>query len=135
MVKQHDTTIRKVAEKHEVDPDLIRAVMWAENARGHKGPFNLLGDIMGVSETPLPMNINKKTGAKLIKKSPKDLYNATDNIEASAIMLKRISKRIDDPSPAKVGSIWNFAGRETTNDFGEFIQRIYDEKPWLKKFP
>ncbi len=90
---------------------------------------------MGVSETPLPMNINKKTGAKLIKKSPKDLYNATDNIEASAIMLKRISKRIDDPSPAKVGSIWNFAGRETTNDFGEFIQRIYDEKPWLKKFP
>lgn len=135
MVKQHDTTIEKMAKKHGVDPDMIRAVMWSENARGHKLGGNLIGDLIGNSKTPLPMNMNKETGAKLIGKTPEDLYDPANNIEASAIMLKRISDRIDNPTAAKIGSIWNFTGREKTNDFGEYIQRVYDEKPWLKSLP
>ena len=132
---ERDPIIREMAEKHDVDPDLIRAVMWAENARGHKGFVNPLADVVRKSDSPRPMNMNKETGAKLLGKRPEDLYDARNNIEAAAIFLKRIRDRIDDPNPtpAQIGSIWYFTGREQTHDFGEFIQRVYEEKPWRKK--
>ncbi len=132
-VIMEDPTIREMAEKHGVDPDLIRAVMWAENARGHKFGLNRVADNFRLSDTPLPMNMNmnKETGAKLLGKKPDDLYDVRNNIEAAAIFLKRIRDRIDDPNPtpAQIGSIWIFTGSEQTNDWGEFIQRVYDEKP------
>jgi len=132
-VEKHDSLIREMAEKHGVDPDLIRAVMWAENARGHKYGLNQFWDERRWSDSVLPMNMNKTIGAKLLGKRPEDLYDARDNVEAAAIFLKRIRDRIDDPNPtpAQIGSIWLFTGREQTNDWGEFIQRVYDEKPWL----
>ncbi|MCE7887216.1 MAG: hypothetical protein DYH13_06915 [Alphaproteobacteria bacterium PRO2] len=33
-VQKHDKTILKYSEKHNIDPDLVRAVMYAENTRG-----------------------------------------------------------------------------------------------------
>lgn len=132
---ERDPIICEMAEKHGVDPDLIRAVMWAENARGNKGFFNALADVVRKSDSPLPMNMNKETGAKLLGKRPEDLYDARNNIEAAAIFLKRIRGRIDapNPTPAQIGSMWLFTGSEQTNDWGEFIQRVYDEKPWERK--
>ncbi|WP_316975744.1 hypothetical protein [Shumkonia mesophila] len=134
-VMERDPIIREMAEKHGVDPDLIRAVMWAENARGNKGGVNALADLVGKSNSPLPMNMNKETGAKLLGKQPEDLYDARNNIEAATIFLKRIRGRIDapNPTPAQIGSMWLFTGSEQTNDWGEFIQRVYDEKPWERK--
>ncbi len=84
--------------------------MWAENARGHNFGVDALADLVGVSDSPAPMNMNKETGAKLLGKKPDD----------------------PNPTPAQIGSVWNFTGREQTNDFGEFIQRLFDEKPWRK---
>jgi len=134
-VEEHDPVIREMADKYGVDPDLIRAVMFAENARGHKGFLNKMADVVGWSDSALPMNINKETGAKLLGKKPDDLYDARDNIEAATIFLKRIRDRIDspNPTPAQIGSIWLFTGRENTHDWGEFIQRIHNEKPWAEK--
>jgi len=108
--------------------------MWAENARGHKLGLNNLADMIGFSDSPLPMNINKETGAKLLSVEAKELYTPEMNIEASTIMLKRIIDRVEDPKDvSKIGSIWNFTGREQTNDFGEYTGRIYEEKPWSKR--
>jgi len=134
-VVEHDPVIREMAEKHGVDPDLIRAVMWAENARGHKFGLNKAADHFWQSDTPLPMNMNKETGARLLGRMPDDLYDAHHNIEAATIFLKRIRDRIDspNPTPAQIGSIWIFTGREQTHDWGEFIQRVYNEKPWLRQ--
>jgi len=114
-----------------MDKDLIRAVMWAENARGHKFGINKLADQLGVSDSPLPMNMNKVTGGKLLNISPEKLYDPEKNIEASTVFLRRIRDRIKNPTPAKIGSLWLFTGQEKTNEFGAFIQRIYNEKPWL----
>lgn len=129
-VREHDDRIRKYSEKHNVDPDLVRSVMFAENARGHHFGFNLALDQLQLSKSALPMNIQKNKWAYLAGKNPEDMYDPDVNIEAGAILLRRIADRIDHPTPEKVGSIWNYAGREKTNEFGEYIGRLYNEKPW-----
>ena len=39
-VDTHDIYIQKYAKKHNFDPDIVRSVMFAENARGHKLGWN-----------------------------------------------------------------------------------------------
>ena len=53
-----------------------------------------------------------------------------DNVEAATILVRRIQERIKDPTVAKIGSVWQFTGRENVNDFGAYIARMYKEKPW-----
>lgn len=131
VVRENDKHILKNAQKHDVDPDIVRSVMFAEHARGHGFGTNYASDYIGASKTHFPMNINTEKWASLISKKPVDLKkNASDNIEASTVLLKRIAKRIKNPTPAKVGSIWNSVGRENTNKFGEYIEQIYHRKPW-----
>lgn len=131
-VQKYNEEILESAQKHNLDPDVIRAVMYAENARGHKLGMNALADVVGLSDSVMPMNIQIKKWSKLIEKNPKELYNSKNNIEASAVLLKRIKDRIKNPTPEKIGSIWNSAGKEETSEFGEYIGKLYREKPWKK---
>lgn len=132
-IKKHTDTIEQLAKKHDVDPDLVKAVMWTENARGHKFGLNALVDYIGISGSQAPMNINGKIWGGLINKKGSRLDDEKDNIEAGVILLKRIQDRIEKPTPAKIGSIWNFTGRENTNEVGQEIENAYKTKPWKTK--
>ncbi len=68
IVQKHDDLILKYAKEEKLDPDLVRAIMFAENATGHKAGLNKIADKLNISNTPLPMNINKDKWAKLINK-------------------------------------------------------------------
>jgi hypothetical protein len=76
------------------------------------------------------MNIQKERWSSLVDKEPNDLYDPDHNVEAATILLRRISDRIEKPDAAKIGSIWQYTGRENTNEFGEYIGKVYREKPW-----
>ena len=78
------------------------------------------------------MNIQKNRWAKLVDKNPDDLYDPEANIEAGTVLLRKISDRIEHPSPEKIGSIWHYTGLEKTDEFGEYVGKIYREKPWKK---
>lgn len=79
------------------------------------------------------MNINGKIWGGLVDKPGERLNNAEENIEAGVILLKRISDRIENPTPEKIGSIWNFTGRENVNEMGKEIGEAFRTKPWKKK--
>lgn len=135
-VRKHEAIIQKMADKHGVDPDLIRAVMWAENARGHKFGGNAVADKFGLSNSKRPMNINPKIWGSVLSKSDTDLTDPMDNIEAAAIVLKRLESSIKgEKDAAKIGTLWNSTGQSETTDFGEYIGRLYRNKPWLKPGP
>jgi hypothetical protein len=68
----------------------------------------------------------------LVDKKPSDLYDPDTNIEAATVLLKRIADRVENPDASKIGSIWHYTGREKTNDFGEYIGKVYKEKPWAR---
>lgn len=131
MVQRHSEIIEKLSKKHGVDPDLVKSIMWDENARGDKFGLNRLLD--PISSSQRPMNINGKVWSALIGKKTGRLDKPEENIEASVILIKRISERIEKPTAGKIGSIWNYIGRENTNDFGNDVDIIYNQRPWKQK--
>lgn len=82
-----------------------------------------------MADSFLPMNINPSIwgGLGIDRKSARDYLT---NIRAGITLIKRIAERMDDTSPEKVASIWNYAGRERVNDFGAYVGRMYRERPW-----
>lgn len=128
-VHQYEKNILKYAEKYNIDPDLTRAVMYAENARGWYGHA---AETFGASESILPMNIQKSRWSKLVDRKPEEMYNPDTNIEAGTILLKRIRDRIEEPTPEKIASVWHFMGNENIDEFGSYVGRVYRQKPWQK---
>lgn len=132
-VQRYDPIIVQMAEKHGVDADLLRAVMYMENARGHYFGMNNLSDALGLSDSIAPMNINPDLWKTLLNKAEPDFKDPRQNIEAATILLKSIANRLDDPTPEAIASVWNYLGRETTSDIGAYVGRAYREKPWEKQ--
>lgn len=132
VVHEHDKRILRNAQKYSIDPDLIRAVMFAENARGHKLGLNWVWDVADISESPRPMNIQKDRWSSLVDKKPEDLYDPDVNVEAGTVLLSRLRDRIKNPTPTKIGTLWNDLDNRNTNRFGNYVGRIYREKPWKK---
>ncbi len=131
-VKENEEIIQRQAKKHHVDPDLIRAVMWAENARGSWLGAGYLLDNVKKSKTIMPMNVYRDIWYRLISDNKDDLYDPEKNVEAGAILLKRIQARIIKPSPEKIGAIWEYIGQEKISDYAAYIGRIYRERPWIE---
>ena len=119
------------ARKQGVDPDLVKAIVYAENARGHYFGTAKMLEGFQLAGTIFPMNIDpeKWSGLGIDKNSA---YAPESNVKAGVTLIKRIFDRVPNPSPAKIASVWNYVGRENVNDFGAYVARIYREKPWTK---
>ena len=127
-VRDYQAIIEREAEAQGVDANLVKAIMYVENAQSLDSQADE-GLGLGLSESLLPMNIRPDPWAA-IEDPPADLSNPETNIRIAVTLIRRIGNRIEDPTPAKVASIWNFAGRELVNDFGARVQDVYDRRLW-----
>ncbi len=127
-VRDYQTIIEREAEAQGVDADLVKAIMYVENAQSLDSQVDE-GLDLGQSESLLPMNIRPDPWAA-IEDPPADLGNPETNIRIAVTLIRRIGHRIEDPTPAKVASIWIFTGRELVNDFGARVQDAYDRRLW-----
>lgn len=128
-VAEFDEVIVEMAEKHSVNPDIVRSIMYMENARGHWYGASYLADDLGLSDTIMPMNIDPEIWGSLLGEGV-DLSDTGQNIEAATILIGRISNRLDEPTAASIASVWNYLGRESKNDLGSYVQRVYDARLW-----
>lgn len=126
-VRKHDAIIEREAKRKGVDPDLVRAIMYMENADGHKFGAAKIAEELDMADSLFPMNIKPDMWAGLDGVKKEEFENPEANIRAGVTLIKRIRDRLDDPSEAKIGSIWNYTGAEKVNDKGARIQRIYDK--------
>lgn len=128
-VALHSSLIEREARRQKVDPDIIKAIMYAENSRGHYFGAARAAEGFDAADSLLPMNIRPDIwqGLGITKRTAND---PRTNIRAGVTLIKRIRDRIDNPTPEKIASIWNFTGREKVNDFGAYVGRIFREKPW-----
>lgn len=131
-VKKYDSIILREAQRQGVDPDLIRAIMYTENADGSRYGIEALATRLRLTRTLMPMNIDAQTWQGMNGNLPEDFRDPEKNIAASVILIERIRDRIADPTPSKIGSIWNFAGREKVNSLGARIGKAYEERLWEK---
>ncbi len=129
-VDNNEAIFNEVASMVNIDSDLVKAVAYLESTHGFY-------DRMVVNPSSFrPMNINynewKELCTKLGYTEEKIKNNIKANIHVGAVLLKRIKERIKNPTVEKIGSIYNYMGREHTNDYGARLQVIYDEKLWEK---
>ena len=76
----------------------------------------------------LPMNIHYRYWRKL--GVTKELISCPYyNIDFGVILLSRIEAQIENPSIAKIASIYNFLGVEKVSDYGARVARIYFTQP------
>lgn len=131
-VHKYTKAIEKYAQLYSVDPDIIKAIMFTENACGHYYGGNALMDYIGKSKSQMPMNIRGDIWGNFQGKHY-DTHNPEQNIELATLLVRQIYNSIDNPTPEKVITIWNSAGRNTVSSFGYRGGLAYRKKLWLTK--
>ncbi|MBE9065035.1 hypothetical protein [cf. Phormidesmis sp. LEGE 11477] len=126
-VRLHEDAIEQEARAQLVDPDLVRAIMYVENAHG--ASYGHFFEAHGVAETILPMNINPETWGDLVEEGA-DFSDALVNVRAGVTLISRIQERIEKPTVAKVASVYIFTGRENVNDYGARVAEVYAKRMW-----
>ncbi len=127
-VELFDPIIRREAARLGVDADLMRAIMYVENAQGQYGkPFEGIG-----AKSILPMNIRYDTWAGL-GFSQRDFFDATMNIRAGAMLIRRIHDRLDEPTVSKVATLYNSLPKDSVSDYGARVAEVYRNRPWERK--
>lgn len=130
-IEKYGKIAEEEAKRQGVDPNLVKAIMYYENADGHKFGLNDAADMLGVSGSVMPMNINPKIWGGLgIERT--SASRPENNIRAAVTLIKRIQERVDDPTPEKIGSLWNGIMLDQVNQRGARIGRIAKERPWEK---
>ena len=132
-VKFYDKDIELAAQKHNIDPDWLRAVMFTENATGHWYGGNEWKSYKTNSGSQVPMNINGNIWST-IGNQKYNTQNAYQNIEASAALLKRLSQTQDNPNNLlAIGTLWNNISANKINKIGVRIDDAYRRKLWEDK--
>jgi hypothetical protein len=130
-VAVYSRVLEQESRKQGVDPDLTKAIAYVENMNGHYFGAAKAAEGLSMADSILPMNINPKiwSGLGLNERSA---AQPRDNIRAGVTLIKRIQDRINQPTPAKVASVWHFTGAEEVDDFGAQVAEAYRTQPWAR---
>lgn len=130
-VEKYDSIIEEEARKRDVDPDLVRAIVYVENARGYYDVVKRNPDSIR------PMNINHRLWKNLGGINSSNAKDPRINIRAGVELIKRISDRVDNPSPRVIASLWHFIGQEKTSEdkrgYQARVNYVYKNKLWRQK--
>ncbi len=124
-IRDYGPFIDQAAERHSVDPDLIRAIMFIETAHGY---YDTGLAAVGAAKTIRPMNVHTEFWADFI--SDRDPSNPEDNIDIAAQLLRRIIDRLEAPTVAKVATIYHSLGRERVSGYGVDVAYYYNRRIW-----
>ncbi len=132
-IREHHALIEEEARRAGIDPDLLRAVMFVENAQGHYWGTADVAEFLGIASSVFPMNINPGLWSSL---SPygSDLYNPRNNIAAAAELLKRISDRGPDGDIAKIATLYNTLSADEVRNYGARVADVYRSRGWVPHY-
>lgn len=121
--------INEAARRHNVDPDLVRAVIWMESTRGY---YDSATGLVLKPKTILPMNVYADywTGFKVTREG---LQYPAINIDTGTKILARIQARTQDGTTAKIATLYGNLGAQKVSEYGKTIEYYYKNKPWLKR--
>ena len=102
-------------------------------------PFGYDEDIIRLSMTSSPTQTSApSTTVKETIPTPKHKPVTPERMQPEfdlekAPVVNMEEDRIEKPTPGEVASIWNTAGRDNTDEFGNDVDIIYNQKPWTQK--
>lgn len=126
-IKKYNNLIEEYGRSMNVDPDIIRTIMYLETVQGVKDHF--IPNVM--QNSILPMNIQKKTWQDLGFKE-QDFYDPKLNIKAAITLIHRIEERLlpKDRTIDKIATLYNGLGKEYVTNYGARAKQIYTHKLW-----
>ena len=128
-VDKYGNLIEKYAKQYNLDPNIAKAILYAENADFHKYGYNKFFDIIHKSSSVLPMNIQGKTWGDFQGRHY-DVYDPEQNMELGVRVLKAIYDAVPDKNIAKIATLWNGTGLRNVNDYGKKAQEYYLNQSW-----
>lgn len=128
-VDKYSKQIEKYSQQYGLNPNITKAILYSENSDYHKYGYNKLADIVKISESTLPMNIQGKTWGNFQGKQY-DVNDPEQNIELGVRVLKSIYDAVPDKDIAKIATLWNGTGLKEVNDYGARAKEYYKNKSW-----
>ncbi|SMF16189.1 hypothetical protein SAMN06265365_103197 [Tistlia consotensis] len=128
-VAKYERLIGAAAERYGVDPDLVKMVMYTENARGW---WTVAGEPVGASATILPMNVNSEMWQQL-GVTPEEAKDPAANIDLGVRLIKRLVERAPGASAGQIETLYNSLYAEKTNQVGAQAQQACDQRLWEKE--
>lgn len=128
-VTRNDSFIRRSAQRHGVDPDLVRAIAYVESTHGYYDAFLSPFD---ANKSILPMNVNTAYWGNAWG-SRESLRDPAKNIEAGTRILRSIQLAMPSASVAKIATIYNDSNAVMVNSYGARVQAVYRAKLWQQK--
>lgn len=127
-VRKNSEIISEAADEFGVDPNLVRAVIYTEMSRGFYDQYNPMG-----SPSVLPGNLQKHW-EDLIPGS--DVNNTRDSVRLTAKLISEIGKRLDEPYPEDIYSLYNgmahdrtYKNKKTKNT-PYFLKQVLKARAW-----
>jgi hypothetical protein len=128
-VAQNKSIIEKQAKAQNVDPDLVKAIVYMESTHGY---YDKLVEPFDANTSILPMNIRSDYW-KDLGYSREELKKVESNIEAGVLLIKRISLRARPKTIEVIASLYNHLGATKVNEYGSRVTKIHKEKLWIPK--
>ena len=131
-VEKYDSLIRRVAKEENVDPDLIRTMMYMETTHGKYGGLGPLADQLGVSRSVLPMNVRVSVWGDVFG-SRLELNDPLNNIRAGAKIIRGIAGNLKPEqrdNVAIIASLYNYLPATIISDYGARAQNVYRYRLW-----
>jgi soluble lytic murein transglycosylase-like protein len=121
--------IQTSAARYNVDPDLVRAIIWMESTHGY---YDVLTGLVMKPKTILPMNVYADywTGFRVSREGLKD---PALNIDTGTKILARIQARLTDKSIAKIATLYGGLAAQQVTEYGKTVEYYYQTKPWLSR--
>jgi hypothetical protein len=131
-VTRYKDILEKEAKDQNINPDIVKAIMFVENAHGAYGH---VFESIGIAKSIFPMNIQYGLWGSLLNYAKEDFKNPRLNIRAGVTLIKRIIERLEpkDRIVAKIATLYNDTGEDKVSNYGAKVQRVYDEQLWDSK--
>lgn len=137
----YEKDVERIAAEAGVDPLLMKAILYYENASSSDFRFWLkrqtedmeswtFGLFQGSNTVP-PMRVNAKMFGSILDGKSNSLHDPIRNLRTAALLIRRIQDRVSAPASSEaIASIYQFLGRERISDYGLTVARIMQDQPW-----
>ena len=138
-VQKYDVYILEAASHWNVDPDLIRAIMYMETTHGYYDKItspivDVLPTQKQLHKSVLPMNINYYYWGNFVGTREK-LKEPRFNIFQGAKMLFLLEQHLEDNySVAKIATLYNDHAETSVTKYGARVRSIYVQRLWELPF-
>lgn len=128
-INKYTSQIEKYAKQYNLDPDIAKSILYSEASDYHRFGMDHIADLVGLSSSVRPMNIQGKTWGNFQGKQY-DVNDPEQNIELGVRVLKSIYDAVPDKDIAKIATLWNDTRLKEVNDYGARAKEYYKNKSW-----